>query len=359
MSVLLAAGAGLALMDWLSSKGQTLTITDNITTNMSITATTNVATECFESLSASQTINVTSGPNTNTELLSQACTNCTNYINSIITARKNLEQAAQLANPAYQPQQANPVLESEMITGGSAPITSVSQAALGPCTAMCSDIVLLNVSQSARLSAKQDCQVTTDITTDISQSIKGQISAYLKNQQDIIGQLESAFTSNQEKIETDLASTMSQSLTNNFIQDLNQAMQAVQSFELKGNSILATDISQSFSGAMVGQLQVNNTVVDQLRQSANYSISQSLLNKNDTIGDLSQDFLQVIQTMSALLEELTSQILLIIGAIIIAVVLVIGTLFVFNQSFHNWTNQALGRVANKALVGGYSKPAKK
>ena len=97
----------------------------------------------------------------------------------------------------------------------------------------------------------------------------------------------------------------------------------------------------------------------QLRQSANYSISQSLLNKNDTIGDLSADFLQVIQTMSALLEELTSQILLIIGAVIIAVCLVIGSLYIFNKSFHSFANQALGRVSKKALAGGYSKKSTK
>jgi len=354
MSALLGAGAVVCLIGWLDSKGQTLTITDNITTNMTITATTNVATECFESLSGSQTITVATGLNTNLELISEACGNCTALLTQITAARDQLEQDAKLANPSYQVQIANPNLVTQMTTGVSGssgsdtiPTTSVIAESLGPCSAVCSDVVLFNVAQSIQLTATQDCEVNTDITNDISQNIQGQISAYLKNQQDIIGQLESSFVSNQESLSVELANTMSQSITNNFIQDLNQSMQAVQSFELKGNSILATNIAQSFTGSMVGTLQVNNTVMDQLRQSANYSIAQTLLNKNDTIGDLSQDFLQVIQTMSSLLENLTSQILLIIGAVIAAVVMVVGTLYVFNKSFHSWTNGALHRVGQK------------
>jgi hypothetical protein len=206
---------------------------------------------------------------------------------------------------------------------------------------MCFDIVSLNVSQSERLTASTSCEVQNDITNNIQQSISTQISAYLKNQQDFIRQLESAFISNTESITNNLSSTMSQSITNNFVQDLHQSMLSSQIVSLRGNSILAENISQSFTGKMVGKMQVNNTVMDQLRQSAQYSISQSLLNKNDTIGDLSKDFLQVIRTMSTLLEDLTTQILIIVGAVIAAVMLVVSSLYIFNKSFHSWANTTL------------------
>jgi len=347
-SVLGGGAAAIALMDWLGSKGQSLTITDNITTNMTISATTNSVTDCFQDVEGQQVITVdgTDGP-IYEQKIPEACQICTDAIRGILTARTSLERDAQLANPAYNPQVANQSLITQMLTGSSGPLTPQSSVpALGPCTAMCHGIVVLGVSQSETFMATQSCSVMNSVTNDISQSIKGQISAYLKNQQDFIGQLESAFTSNTESIATNLSSTMSQSVTNNFVQDLHQTMSAVQSVDIKGNSILADNISQTFTGKMVGKLEVNNTVIDQLRQSASYSISQSLLNKNDTIGDLSKDFLQVIQTMSALLEELTSQILIIIAAVIAAVVLVVGALFVFNKSFHSWANNTMSTVAD-------------
>jgi hypothetical protein len=343
-----ASGAALLLIDALTSKGQTLTITDNIMTTMVVNATTTVSTNCFESLAGSQSLNVTTGNNTNNTLIPVACQNCLEKINSIIEARNKLESDAQLANPAYTPQIANDNLVTEMLTGSFSPTTSAT--ALAPCTALCSDIVLFNTAQSLQLSTSQDCQEENNITTDISQAVKGQISAYLKNQQDIIGQLESAFTSNQEKLETDLATTMSQSIVNNFIQDLNQHLTAMQFINISGNSIVATNISQSFTGDMVGKLQVTNTVADNLRQSAQFSIAQSLINKNSTIGDLTQDFLQVIQTISDLLEQLTSQIILILAAIITAFVLVVGTLFLFSRSFQDWSKSALGQVKDKYVA---------
>lgn len=357
-SLLAGAAAGVALYDWLGSKGQQLTITNDVTTNMSVSATTNSVTDCFEAASGSQVIDITQTDTDNYEAnLPTACGKCLEKIQSIIDARTKLEQDANLANSAYQPQTANPSLVTQMTTGSAPPgqpqngQPSVSDLnALGPCTAVCFGIVATGVSQTETFFATQNCSVQNVDTTDISQNIQGQISSYLKNQQDIIGQLESAFTSNQESIGTDLSSTLSQNVTNHFTQDLYQTMSASQTTKISGNSLLISNVNQGFTGRMVGNLEVNNTVTDQLRQSAQYSIAQSLLNKNDTIGDLSKDFLQVIQTMSTLLEELTSQILILIGAVLAGVMLVVGALYVFDKDFHGWANNTLESVSHAQVT---------
>lgn len=358
VSLLAGAAAGVALYDWLGSKGQQLSITNDVTTDMSVSATTNSVTDCFEAVSGNQVIDITqTDTNTYEANLPTACGKCLEKIQSIIEARTKLEQDAQLANASYQIQEANPNLVAQMTTGSAPPgqpqtgQPSVSDInALGPCTAVCFGIVATGVSQTQTFYAKQNCSVTNVDTNDISQSIKGQISSYLKNQQDIIGQLESAFTSNQESIGTDLASTLAQNVTTNFTQDLAQTMQSSQTTKIEGNSLLISNVNQGFTGRMVGNLEVNNTVTDQLRQSAQYSISQSLLNKNDTIGDLSKDFLQVIQTMSSLLEELTSQILILIGAVLAGVLLVVGALYVFDKDFHGWANNTLESVSHAQVT---------
>ncbi len=336
------AAAGIALYDWLGSKGQTLSITDDITTNLTIDATTNVNTECFQSVDASQEIKVTV---TDQELYSgkinQSCLMCTSYLNDIYNARIALERKAKDLNPNYTVQEANETLATIMSTGIDGGEGSTTVASLGPCTASCFGAVVFNTSQTSRLSAKQSCTVTNVVTNDVQQTIKGAIQAQLKNQQDIIGQLESAFTSNQESIEDNLSSTLAQNVTNNFTQDLAQSMQAFQFIEVKGNSFLIENVGQTFTGSMVGKMQVNNTVTDQLRQSAGYSIAQSLLNKNDTLGDLSRDFLQVVRSMSDLLEDLTSQILIILGSILGAIALTVGALYIFDKSFRSWTRARL------------------
>ena len=354
--VAFGAAAGIALYDWLTSKGQDLTITDDITTQFSINAVTNVQTNCFQSANGRQAINVTSGPGDAFVNASPApCTICLEALNQITTARTNLETEAATRNPGYTPQQANPVLQTIMTTGQVGvdtpqnPAPSTTPAALGPCTAMCNDLVVLDITQSQTFNAKETCNVITNVTTNISQTIKGQLDAYLKNQQDIIGQLESAFTSNQDNITTNLSSDLAQNLTENFTQSIHQQLSNTQFAGITGNSTIVDRSTQSFTGTMVGKLTVNNTIVDNLRQSAQYSISQTLLNKNDTIGDLTRDFLQVIQDMSSLLEELTSQILIIVGAVIASVLLLVGALYIFNKDFRGWFKRKVNNRHNTEI----------
>jgi hypothetical protein len=271
-------------------------------------------------------------------------------IQAILKARNDLETAAVLqSNGTYQAQVANPELINEMTTGQQTPGTSPTavNSALGPCTALCANVVVTGVTQETTLSANETCTVANNITNNIQQDIKGQISASLKNQQDII---ESAFVSNTETIATNISTVMAQNVTNNFVEELTQAMSSFQRTTVTGNSIIVSGIQQSFTGTMVGTLNVTNTVNDQLRQSADYSITQTLLNKNDTIGDLTTDFLGVINTMSQLMEELATQILIIVAAVLAAVVLVIGSLYVFNKNFHSWANHAIGTAADAELA---------
>lgn len=352
--------SGIALLDFLGSHGQDLSITDTVTTGMTINATTNVTTECFEALDSSQTIEVKEGPITADQIaaLNAVCAQCQDFIKQVYDARQQLESEAQQRNLSYNAQEPNPEIKSLMITGagGSQSLQpnpkggQVSPVTLGPCSAVCADIVLVGITQQTSLKAKQTCTVTNDLTTNIQQSINGQISAYLKNQQDIIGQLESAFTSNTESIAANLSTTMSQSITTNFTEELTQAMYATQLLTVRGNSILASNVSQTFTGSMVGTLNVNNTVNDQLRQSATYSITQSLLNKNDTIGDLSTDFLQVINTVSQMMEQLATQILVLLGAVIAAIMLVVGSLYVFNKNFHSWASNTMSAAVDAKIT---------
>lgn len=356
--IAMGIGAGVLVFDALHSKGQSLTITNNIVTNMTVNATSTSVTDCFSGVSGSQTIDIaTNGAypwQNNT-----SCDYCLQKItNEILKERQALEQQAELASgSSYTAQKANPILETALITGGE--ISGNKTNNLGPCDLMCNDVLVHGVQQSQSFNAKSNCTVTNNFKTSIQQNLKAQITSFLKNDQDILGQLGGIFSSNQDSIATNLSNTLSENITNKFSQTLSQQMSNTQSFILGntfGHSIYADNISQSFKGSQVGNLTVTNTVLDQMRQSAAYNISQTLVNKNDTIGDLSKKFVQIIEDMADLMETLTGQMLIIIGALILLVILVMGSLYVFSSTFRGLMNKkALGeKVDMNTVVGAYA-----
>ncbi len=355
MAFLASGAAGLALLDFLNNKGQSFTITDNLLTKITINAVTSVATDCFTSLDTSQVIKIkdyTALSDAQSADLQSACSYCIEQINKVYEARMQLEADANAANPSYTPQVPNPVLQTMMTTGGveggtAGKTTSVDS--IGPCTAICSDIVLTNAVQQVTLTAQQNCTVKSDISNAIQQSISGQISAAIKNSQDIFGQLDSIFTSNTEAMAVNLATVITQNITNDFVESLAQTIHASQNVAIQGHSIFATNVKQAFNGSMIGNLNVVNSVTDQLRQSAEYSIAQLLLNKNNTIGDLSKDFLGVINTIDDLIEDTTTQILIILGTILAALGVVFGALFLFDKEFSNFVRSSLMTPAEQKL----------
>jgi hypothetical protein len=338
-AIALAAG-GIALFDWLGKKkGVRQTITNNITTNMSIDAILNSSTECIIDESGSQSIEVeTAIPNYSAQLIGNdsGCALCEDVVNNIMIARSNLEALTREKHSNYVQQVSNfDILAGKMLSPGTDPSSSTSQTdgTIGACTLPCTDIYVYGVNQSQSFKAKESCNVATTSTNSFQQEIKGSIDSHMKNQEDILGQLSDAFTSNQQNIATDLSTDMSSVVTNDYHQSLINFASSTQSVKVVGNSIYVNQLSQAFKTSMVTSLTVTNTLNNSLRQSAQYSISQTLLNKNDTIGDITTDFLNVINSYSSLIETITGQILIIVGVIMVIIALIIGTLYLTNKTF--------------------------
>jgi hypothetical protein len=341
MASIMAAGAAIALYDWLSSKGQSLTVTDNILTDMSISSTFESDTSCSSTVSGSQSIVIEPGPAGPPQQKlgadGSSCKLCENALEEIQAMRDALElNAVTASHGLYQTQTASEQVIAAM-TGGSDSITQI-----GACDLMCKDVVILNVQQSQVFKAKTQCQVTTDVTNNIAQTIQGKIKSSLKNQEDIIGQLEDAFTSNTEAISNNIASRMSQTLVNSVKQTLVNNALSIQNFnagletnaqnpEHAAHSVYVNTVSQSFTSNSVAKMNANNQVNNSLRQSADYSISQQLLNKNDTIGSITKDFLNIINSMGTFLNTLTGDGLLILGSILAIMALLIGAVFLFSK----------------------------
>jgi hypothetical protein len=372
-AALLAAGAGIALIDWLTSKGQTLTITDNITTDMIINASFTSKTNCITSETGSQNITIVAGEGyeaisdkMNDEKVG-SCGYCLDQLEALRNLRNKLDADATNKNPNYTGGTPSDTMK-KLMEGGSFSKDTSAPANLGACDLVCADIVVLNVQQSQTFKAKTECKVDNQVSNSLNQSINGTISAFLTNHQDILGQLGDAFTTNTSSIVNNLATTMGESVSTVVKQNLLNAATSAQSFNIGvsnssqtdgAHSLYVNSVKESFTSKSVANLTVNNQVNNSLRQSADYSISQTLLNKNDTIGDISKDFLKVIETMATLVETLTGQILIILGAVLAIIFLIVGSMFVFDKGFRNTVNSVINdgvkSLASGRIPGGQYK----
>lgn len=341
-AVIFAAGAGIALYDLLSSKGQSLTVSNTILSDMNVNAQFLSDTSCFSNTIGNQAVTIVGGPSSpDTYDVSQlnapngACTVCTQLLDSIVQAREALEtDALTQSNGRYTPQQPSQAMATAM-TGGQT--SSLNQ--LGACSLMCSDIVVYGVQQSQSFTVTENCQVSDQVNNDISQIIQGQVSQSLTNQEDILGSIENAFTSNRQSITNNIATRMNETTTTSVRQTLANVIQSTQTISVglgptnNGNShsIYVNVVEQSFNAKSTASLVVNNELNNTLRQSADYSISQTLLNKNDTIGDLVNSFLGIIDTVGGFVDTLTGQLLIIIGCMIAVFIIMVGSFYFFTQ----------------------------
>ncbi len=355
-AILFGAAGAICLYDWLNSKGQQLTESNNITSDMTIQALFQSNTACVSQQSGFQSIQVTAGTpyEPANKIAGGACSHCSQALEDIKTARTALERDAVVqSNAAYTPQTASAAMQVAMTGGGTIDPTGVAQ--LGACDLMCHDVVIFNVQQSLVFNAQTNCQVTDSIQNELTQTINGLIQQSLSNQQDFIGQLEDAFTSNQESITTNLASHLSQSVTQVVNQSLINAGVASQTFVAgiagtgdNTHSIYVNTVQQHFTGNSTATLSVTNQLNNNLRNSTDYSISQSLLNKNDSIGDITTDFLRIIDSMGDFMVTSTGLFVIILGAVIALGVMTISALYIFNRDFRNKFDEVIRNAPKSA-----------
>ncbi len=317
MAALLVGGAvGLAIANDIMGNGTNLSIRNNIFNDMTIKVAIESSTSCISQIQGTQNFSVVNSPESVYPSLNgndSSCYLCYSVLSGVLSERLILENTLQSLNLPYQT--LNPALKSDYSTGDSD---------LHPCTLMCKDIVVSNVSQIAAYQSNVNCQVTQTMNTDIQNSLNTDIKSHLTNQQDVFGKILGGLTKFSSSMSTNLSNVMSSAVSTKLLQDIQTQTKNVQSFTIGndgGNthSVYVNNARQSFTIAQVGQLKVVNNIVDQLRQSAQYSIMQDLLNKNDTLGTLSDTFVQFFTIWSKFIKETMGQLFIIFLMLIIMI----------------------------------------
>lgn len=315
----------------MGNRGSSLSIDTKVMNDLVVNATMDNTTECFSKLTADQDITITEGSfEHKASAFSQICKDCITGIAKVAQARDALEFDAAKRDKHYKIQKPNPELIATLNGGGTI-------GGLGPCTLVCKDNVVSNVAQGATFRASSTCDVDTINRTNIDQQVKGAVQQELKNQQDVFGQLGDLISSNSESVATKLTNKMTQDITQSFVQNLHSRAAAIQSLSIQdSNSLFVNGISQMYSSTQDTSLKVVNDVTNQLRQSAEFAIAQSLSNKNDTIGDILDAGLATFENTAGMLQDTITQIIMIATVLVVAGLLGFSILYFGDSNFKSY-----------------------
>jgi hypothetical protein len=340
----LIVGGAAVVYGMFGGGGTDLTIKNNVTNNLVATSMISSTTNCFPSSTSSNTINVAynAPPGyTDAALSGGGCLQCYNGLNLVLKKREEARQHMGL------PPENSLVAFTTAMTNPDPDHQGVNSVDLSnPCGPICTEIMIGNITQSNHVTVTENCNDTNNLSTNMSNSIKESVQSQLSNQQDIFGQLGSIFAGTRASIATNFANTMTMNVNVAFLNQLHTITNASNTFSVKGVSIYANNIQQSIDSTTIASMNVSNSVVDQLTQSSDFGLSQTLKNINDSTGDLANAFLNIISSIDDMLSTITGQLLLIIGAILLCILLIVGSLYLFSHQFATMVNEKIeGKIA--------------
>jgi hypothetical protein len=306
--ILAGAAAGAGVIGGLFGGGGTyLTINNRIVNDMTVRVAMESSTSCISQLEGSETFSIDSSKTSYYELTGpdSTCVLCQNVLSTVLADRQNLETTLQIMGVPFQT--INPDFVRDY---------NNNESDLSPCALMCRDIVVQEVSQISKFSSDVSCQVSTTSNTEIQQSFKASIESHMKNQQDFFGKVLGSLYKLKSNITTDLANVMSAAISTRLQQNLVAEARVLQEISIgnaggNSHSVYVNNVKQSFTLQQVGTMKVVNNIVDQLKQSAQFSILQQLTNKNDTIGGLSEAFVKFFKIWSVFIKNTIGQLFVI------------------------------------------------
>jgi hypothetical protein len=336
-ALLVGGAVGLALANDIIGGGTNLSIRNNIFNDMVVKVAIESSTSCITQIQGTQQFSVVSNNSTYPGLTGadSSCSLCYSVLSKVLSERKRLENNLQALGYPYQT--LNPDFSRDFATGSSD---------FDPCALMCFDIVVEDVEQIASYQSTLGCSVTQTMNTDIQNAFNANVNSHLTNQQDIFGKVLGGLTRFNSSMSTNLSNIMASTVSTKLLQNIQLQTQNLQSFSIGNNggnthSVYVRNAKQAFTINQIGQLKVVNNVMDQLRQSAQYSILQDLLNKNDTLGTISDTFVNFFTIWSKFIKETMGQLFIIFLMVLI--------MFIFYKSYQ-YTTTSLAMQKRHELV---------
>lgn len=331
------------------------TVSINLVNNQLISSTQTFTNNCFVAQEGTQNVSINGNADYNTNLVQSFqdgksnCNLCIKALGDLQQRRLDIEQTAKTLDVSYEIQSSSfGSLTSSTSSGSSDDADIVLK---NPCDLVCRSVVADSVSQSLQIKSTQDCQVSNSVSNDVSQEMTAKIQQSLKNQQDVFGQFLSSFSNSDLNVETNINTTIQANVDQKFVQELVTSVNATQTVSVNPGSasVFISGFSQSFEATTTSNLEAVNQIYNEIKSSASYSIAQSLLNKQDTVGDLTKNLNSALTNVADLIDNLATYAIICVCCFVLGIFLVLGIMYLFSDKYKSRVNDILEFHGDKVL----------
>lgn len=333
----LAAAAGYLISNLSDKNGTELDISNNISSNLSVESFFSSKNSCVNIATSDQNIDIKID-DTSKGAIGNLCKACGDAKTHMVNQRTNLEQDAARLNRNYRMQTAH-IFSGSQDTSDNDPVPTDPMPTANPsveflsnpCIFACHS-VLANIYQTQSYTSKVNCTISDSDTTNIAQSIDASVKDFLQNTQDAPSQLLSAFSKNQQSQTSNISTTLASAIVEDFESVLNSTVQAAQNIKVTGNSIYMDSVSQSYTSQNIMSLDSVNKATNDITQSASYTVSQSLINTQDTLGELTDSIVNTMTIIAELIPNITVDVITILACGLVIVLWVMFLLYNYNNT---------------------------
>ena len=200
------------------------------------------------------------------------------------------------------------------------------------CESVCRDCVVKDVEQTTSFEAKLECFTTDSFQQDFRSQIQASVESLLKNKQDFLGAAGDLFTTNVNELTTNYANEVANEFETRISDIVQSDLSAIQSIQLgvgdNNHSFYVQGLSQSVQvNGIVSSISKTN-FVNNITDVTQFNATLSLLNSNDTTGDLANAALSTLDSLADIWEGVVGKVLIIVSVVMIGMILVVGGIMI-------------------------------
>jgi hypothetical protein len=307
VAITAALGAvGIVAFLLLDEDAQSLDVTNDITNNLIMASLSRVESNCFVTTDLDQTaafsdvgtVDYITTPNNDDPTDLGTCAACAIALSAVARARWDIDVKAHAANSSY------------IIPRSSSFDDSYNQD--GPCSLMCSSANVKNLTQTMKTTSDSACQADTTLDTKVGAQLDMVIDQYMENTQGAIDEFAQKLGSDSKSVVNSIGTTLESHIVSDLKNELSSEIRMIQSIKVQGTSIYLDRAAQSMTGSYKFSMSATNKVINDIKQSASYSVAQSLINVQDTIGSLLGDLTKTFKIIADLLPGATYELIFIL-----------------------------------------------
>jgi hypothetical protein len=190
-----------------------------------------------------------------------------------------------------------------------------------PCKYACQNCADTSIVQKGNVRATVGCVGSSTFNDEFRARLKEASSQAVANVSDVTGDLARLFTADTNCMVESLTNRVNEAITDNELSRLKQKVVNNQTINVVGNSIYMARVVQGISSDSISTFTAEVDVSSKMYTSEELDASQTLVDKNATIQDLSQDLIVSLGGFDGIFQQAIGKLLILIAIVAVGVVL--------------------------------------